>query len=127
MDSIENPKYDVYVVSVTDDEGNEVEPFVYAGLKNHEIAEINFFRYGKSQGIDTSTLTKLLTLGLKTMKTHNLNNIPKENQPTVYLMNIDDEATVVIAENISEAMDKAEKVSKKGYEMVYNKSLPLLF
>jgi len=47
--------------------------------------------------------------------------------PTVYLMDIDDEATVVIAKNIAEAMDKAEKISKKSYSMVYSKSLPLLY
>lgn len=46
---------------------------------------------------------------------------------TVYLMNIDNEATVVIAQNIAEAMDKAEKICKKDYEMVYHKSLPLLY
>lgn len=47
--------------------------------------------------------------------------------PTVYLMDIDNEATVVIARNIAEAMDKAEKIAKKDYKMVYSKSLPLLY
>jgi hypothetical protein len=47
--------------------------------------------------------------------------------PTVYLMDIDDEATVVIAKNIAEAMDKAEKIAKKDYKMIYSKSLPLLY
>lgn len=47
--------------------------------------------------------------------------------PTVYLMEIDNEATVVIARNIAEAMDKAEKIAKKDYKMVYSKSLPLLY
>jgi hypothetical protein len=45
---------------------------------------------------------------------------------TVYLVDIDNEATVVIAKNIAEAMDKAEKIAKKGYKMIYSKSLPLL-
>jgi len=45
---------------------------------------------------------------------------------TVYLMNIDNEATVVFAKNLSEAMDKAETISKISYHMVYSKSLPLL-
>jgi len=49
------------------------------------------------------------------------------NTPTVYLMEIDNEATVVIARNIAEAMDKAEKIAKKDYKMIYNKSLPLLY
>jgi hypothetical protein len=47
--------------------------------------------------------------------------------PTVYLMDIDNEATVVIARNIAEAMGKAEKIAKKDYRMVYSKSLPLLY
>jgi len=47
--------------------------------------------------------------------------------PTVYLMDIDNEVTVVIAENIADAMDKAEKISKINYKMVYSKSLPLLY
>lgn len=47
--------------------------------------------------------------------------------PTVYLMDIDNEATVVIARNIAEAMDKAEKIAEKDYKMVYSKSLPLLY
>lgn len=47
--------------------------------------------------------------------------------PTVYLMDIDGEATVVIAENISDAMDKAERIAKVDYAMVYHKSLPLLY
>jgi hypothetical protein len=47
--------------------------------------------------------------------------------PTVYLMDIDNEATVVFARNIAEAMDKAEKIAKKDYKMVYSKSLPLLY
>ena len=47
--------------------------------------------------------------------------------PTVYLMDIDNEATVVIARNIAEAMDKAEKIAKKDYKMVYSKGLPLLY
>ena len=47
--------------------------------------------------------------------------------PTVYLIDIDNEATVVIARNIAEAMDKAEKIAKKDYKMVYSKSLPLLY
>jgi hypothetical protein len=47
--------------------------------------------------------------------------------PTVYLMDIDNEATVVIAINIAEAMDKAKKIAKKDYKMVYSKSLPLLY
>lgn len=47
--------------------------------------------------------------------------------PTVYLMNIDYQPTVVIAQNIAEAMDKAEKICKMDYEMVYHKSLPLLY
>lgn len=47
--------------------------------------------------------------------------------PTVYLMDIDNEATVVIARNIAEAMDKAEKIAKKDYKLVYSKSLPLLY
>jgi hypothetical protein len=47
--------------------------------------------------------------------------------PTVYLMDIDNEATVVIARNISEAMDKAKKIANKDYKMVYHKSLPLLY
>lgn len=47
--------------------------------------------------------------------------------PTVYLMDIDGEATVVIAENIADAMDKAEKIAKVDYAMVYHKSLPLLY
>jgi hypothetical protein len=47
--------------------------------------------------------------------------------PTVYLMDIDNEATVVIARNIAEAMDKAERIAKKDYKMVYSKSLPLLY
>ena len=47
--------------------------------------------------------------------------------PTVYLMDIDGEATVVIAENIADAMGKAERISKVDYAMVYHKSLPLLY
>ena len=47
--------------------------------------------------------------------------------PTVYLMDIDNEATVVIARNIAEAMDKAEKIAKKDYKMVYSMSFPLLY
>lgn len=47
--------------------------------------------------------------------------------PTVYLMDIDNEATVVIARNIAEAMGKAEKIAKKCYKMVYSKSLPILY
>lgn len=47
--------------------------------------------------------------------------------PTVYLMDIDNEATIVIARNIAEAMDKAEKIAKKDYKMIYSKSLPLLY
>ena len=47
--------------------------------------------------------------------------------PTVYLMDIDNEATVVIARNIGEAMDKAEKIAKNDYKMIYSKSLPLLY
>jgi hypothetical protein len=47
--------------------------------------------------------------------------------PTVYLVNIDNEATVVIARNIAEAIDKAKKIAKEDYEMVYSKSLPLLY
>lgn len=47
--------------------------------------------------------------------------------PTGYVMDIDNEATVVIAKNIAEAMDKAEKIAKKDYKMVYSKSLPLLY
>jgi multisubunit Na+/H+ antiporter MnhE subunit len=50
-----------------------------------------------------------------------------DSTPTVYLMDIDNEATVVIARNIAEAMDKAERISKKDYKMVYSKSLPLLY
>ena len=46
---------------------------------------------------------------------------------TAYLMDIDNEATVVIARNIGDAMDKAEKICKKDYHMVYSKSLPLLY
>ena len=49
-----------------------------------------------------------------------------DSSPTVYLMDIDDEATVVVAENIAEAMDKAESVAKEGYVMVYHKSVPIL-
>jgi len=48
-----------------------------------------------------------------------------EGTPT-YLMEIDGEATIVLAENISDAMDKAAAVAKKEYKMV-SKSLPLLF
>jgi vesicle coat complex subunit len=51
----------------------------------------------------------------------------KAGTPTIYLMDIDNEAMVVIARNISEAMDKAEKIAKKDYKMVYSKSLPLLY
>lgn len=51
--------------------------------------------------------------------------LDKEISP--YLMEIDGEATVVLARNISEAMDKAAAVAKKEYRMVYSKSLPLLF
>lgn len=51
--------------------------------------------------------------------------LKRKPQPTVYLMDIDDEATVVMAENMGEAMDKAELVSK-NYKMVYHKSLPLI-
>ena len=48
-------------------------------------------------------------------------------ETTAYLMDIAGEATVVLARNISEAMDKAAAVAKKEYKMVYSKSLPLLF
>ena len=70
------------------------------------------------------------------MEQQNLNNPQDANSdlgavmastPTVYLMDIDNEATVVIARNIAEAMDKAEKIAKKDYKMVYSKSLPLLY
>ena len=70
------------------------------------------------------------------MEQQNLNNPQAANSdlgavmastPTVYLMDIDNEATVVIARNIAEAMDKAEKIAKKDYKMVYSKSLPLLY
>jgi len=70
------------------------------------------------------------------MEQQNLNNPQSANSdlgavmastPTVYLMDIDNEATVVIARNIAEAMDKAEKIAKKDYKMVYSKSLPLLY
>lgn len=53
--------------------------------------------------------------------------IVMDSTPTVYLMDIDNEATVVIARNIAEAMDKAEKIAKNDYKMVYSKSLPLLY
>ena len=46
--------------------------------------------------------------------------------PSAYLMNIDNEATIVEAENIAEAMDKAEATGSKDYEMVCSKSLPIL-
>ena len=46
--------------------------------------------------------------------------------PSAYLMNIDNEATIVEAQNISDAMDKAEATGSKDYEMVYSKSLPIL-
>ena len=70
------------------------------------------------------------------MEQQNLNNPQSANSdlgavmastPTVYLMDIDNETTVVIARNIAEAMDKAEKIAKKDYKMVYSKSLPLLY
>jgi len=48
-------------------------------------------------------------------------------ETTTYLMDIDGEATVVLARSISEAMDKAAAVAKKEYKMVNSKSLPLLF
>lgn len=50
-----------------------------------------------------------------------------DSTPTVYLIDIDNEATVVIARNIAEAMDKAKKIAKKDYKLVYSKSLPLLY
>ena len=46
---------------------------------------------------------------------------------TAYLVDIDNEATVVIAENISEALMKAEIIAKSQCKIAYNKSLPLLY
>ena len=41
-------------------------------------------------------------------------------------MDIDNEATIVVANNISDALDKAHNVAEKDYEMTYSKSLPVL-
>jgi len=51
----------------------------------------------------------------------------ERESPSCYLMDIDNEATVVVALNIAQAMDKAAKLAKVSYEMVYHKSLPVLF
>jgi hypothetical protein len=45
---------------------------------------------------------------------------------SAYLMDIDNEATIVVANNISDALDKAHNVAEKDYEMTYSKSLPVL-
>ncbi len=50
-----------------------------------------------------------------------------DDTPTVYLMDIDNEATVVVANNITEAMNKAENISKINYKMAYHKSVPILY
>jgi len=45
---------------------------------------------------------------------------------SAYLMDIDNEATIVLANNISDALDKAHNVAEKDYEMTYSKSLPVM-
>ena len=45
---------------------------------------------------------------------------------TAYLMSIDKEKTVVIAENIGDAMDKADESGAKDYEMIHHRSFPVL-
>lgn len=61
-ENIPKPKYDVFVTSVTDEEGNELDPSVYGGLNIQQIAEANFFKLGKFKGIDQTTLVQLLKL-----------------------------------------------------------------
>lgn len=61
-EGLPKPKYDIFVTSVTDGEGNELDPSVYGGLNKQQIAEATFFKFGKSKGIDESTLIQLLKL-----------------------------------------------------------------
>jgi hypothetical protein len=44
---------------------------------------------------------------------------------SAYLMDIGNEATIVMADNIADAMDKADMVND-NYAMVYHKSIPIL-
>ena len=45
---------------------------------------------------------------------------------SAYLMDIDNEAHIVIAEDIGDAIYKAQQTEANDYSMVYSKSLPIL-
>ncbi len=43
-----------------------------------------------------------------------------------YLVDVDNEASIIIAENMADACDKIEKTGCSDYEFVYSKSLPVV-
>tara|TARA_R110001606_G_scaffold117117_1_gene246462 strand:+ start:72 stop:323 length:252 start_codon:yes stop_codon:yes gene_type:complete len=46
--------------------------------------------------------------------------------PSAYLMVIDKKEVVVLADNIADAMDKAESTGSEDYKMAFNKSFNVL-
>ncbi|PIZ51596.1 hypothetical protein COY27_03060 [Candidatus Woesearchaeota archaeon CG_4_10_14_0_2_um_filter_33_13] len=57
--------YICYVTSVTDENGNEFSPEIYAGLKGNVFAAKEFFEFGESNKIEKKTLIKLYQLASK--------------------------------------------------------------